>query len=331
MSARTPLARLLGRGRPDATVALLHGADESGIAQEVARLRAAMSADADTVTITDGQLRDDRGALAGAAGSRSLFGGETLVVHPVEEANRSTAAIEALLALDGEPNPVVLTAGSLTPKNKLLALAKGEARVHVQEFAAPDAAAMGRLVRESAAAKGVSLEEAALERLLAEVGTDRRLAAMEVEKIALLLDAAPDRPATATLEQVDALVSDSAAAPEAFPIADWLLTGQVDALSDWLGEASSTDLGNATRALTRRAAQMVAVAGRANDTGALRRAGAFGGAERVLKHLDRRLSPERLAALAGALGEMEALTRTSRPDAELELRQRMLAVADRLG
>ncbi len=330
MTARTPLARLLGRGRPDSVAALFHGADDSGIAAEVARLRDAMGAEADTVTVTDGQLRDDRGALAGAAGSRSLFGGETLVVHPMEEPNRSAAALEALLGLAGEPNPVVVTAATLTPRNKLLALAKGDARIHVQEFRAPDAAGMARLVRERAAALGLAFDGAALDRLLAEVGTDRRLAAMEIEKLALLLGADGDAPATATLEDVESIVAGSAAAPEAFPVADWLLTGETRALADWLGEASATDLGNAVRALTRRAGQMVTVAGRSGDAGALRRAGAFGAAEGVLRRLDRRLPPQRMAELAGALGELEALTRTSRPDADTALRQRMLALVQRL-
>ena len=331
MSARSTLARLLGQGRPDSVAALFHGGDEGGIAAEVTRLKALLGEGCDVVTVTDGQLRDDRGALAGAAGSRSLFGGETLVLHPMEEPSRTATALEALLTLAGEPNPVIVTAGTLTPKNKALAVAKSDPRVHVREFRPLGASDMERLIRDAAGAQGLSLDAPALDRLLAEVGVDRRLATMEVDKLALLLDAAPDRPTIATLDDVDAIVSGSAAAPDAFPVADWLLTGQRKALSDWLGEASSTDLGNVVRALTRRAQQMVAIAGRSSDSGAMRRAGAFGAAETVLRRLDRRLPAPRLARLAGALGELEALTRTSRADADTALRQRMLGLADRLG
>ncbi len=329
-ASRTPLARLLGRGRPDSLAALFHGPDEGGVAHEVTRLRAAMSADADVVTVSDGELRDDRGALAGAAGSRSLFGGETLVVHPVEDPTRSAAALAALLTLEGEPNPVVVTAGVLTPKSKLLALAKEDGRVHAQEFRSPDPAAMARLAASEAAALGLTLDAHAIDRLLADVGTDRRLLAMELEKLALFLDAAPDRPAPATVADVGAVVAGGVADTDAYQAADWLLTGDARALSDWLRDASATEVGGVASALARRGAQMVAVAGRSGDTGALRRAGAFGGAPAVLARLDRRLSPPQLAQLAGALGELEALTRTSRADAGTELRQRMVRLAERL-
>lgn len=331
MTARTLLATLLGRGRPDSVAALFHGADDGGIAAELTRLKAALPADSDVVTVSDAELRDDRGALAGAAGSRSLFGGQTLVVHPMEEPSRSTAALSQLLGLGGEPNPVIVTAGSLTLKNTLLALARSDSRVHVQEFRAPDAADMGRLVSEAAAALGVRLEGGALDRLAVEVGTDRRLMASEVEKLALLLDASPDTPVDASAEDVASIVAGGVDETDAFQAADWLLTGQPRTLADWLAQASETDVGGVTRALTRRAAQLVGMAGRSGDGAALRQVGAFGAAPAVLSRLDRRFAPPQLARLAATLGELEALTRTSRADAGTELRQRMVTLAERLG
>ena len=330
MTGRSPLARLLPQARPDAVLAFLHGEDASAIAGQLALATAALDTDADVVTVTDGELRDDRGALAGAAGARSLFGGTTLVVHPMEEPSRTAGALAQLLALGGEPNPVIVTAGALTPKNKALAVAKDDLRVHVQAFAAPTAESMASLVRDLATAAGVRLRDEALDRLLAEVGTDRRVAAAEVEKLALLLDASPASPADAGMDAVDSIVAGAAGGAEAVPLADAVLWGRRTEVADWLGEASATEVDGVVRALTRRAGQMLAVAGRGSDAGSVRRVGG-GDAGGLFAHLDRRLSAARLMELVGALGELEALTRTSRPSAGLVIRQRLLRLARSLG
>lgn len=330
MSARSPLARLLPRARPDAILAVLYGEDGSAIAEQVSAARTALGPDADVVTVTDGELRDDRGALAGAAGARSLFGGTTLVLHPMEEPSRTASALTQLLAIGGEPNPVIVTAGVLTPKNKALAVAKADRRVHVQTFDAPSPESMARLVRECALAAGLRLNEAGLDRLLVEVGTDRRMAALEIEKLVLLLDADTGSPVDVTLGAVESIVAGSAGGAEAVPMADAVLWGRVTDVADWLAEAPATEVDGVVRALTRRAWQMTAVAGQGQDTGAVRRVGG-GDAGALFARLDRRLTPRRVAELAGALGELEGLTRTSRADAPVEIRQRLLHLAGSLG
>ena len=329
MTARSPLARLLPQARPDAILAFLHGEDASAIAEQVAAARTRLGEDTDVVTVTDGELRDDRGALAGAAGARSLFGGATLVLHPMEEPSRTAAALTQLLAIEGEPNPVIVTAGVLTAKNKALAVAQADRRVHVQAFAAPAPEAMGRLMREAALAAGLRPDDAGLDRLLAEAGTDRRLAALEIEKLALLLDARPGLPVDASLADVEAIVANSAAGADAVPTADAVLWGRTAEVADWLADASGTEVDGVVRALTRRAWQMTAVAGRGGDADTVRR---VGGADAggLFARLDRRLPPARLAHLAEALGELEALTRTSRPHAGAEIRQRLLRLATSL-
>lgn len=329
MSARTPLATLLPRARPDIIVAFLYGADASAVAERLAEARGRLDSDADMVTVTDGELRDDRGALAGAAAARSLFGGTTLVHHSMEEPSRTAAALSRLLELPGEPNPVIVTAGALTPKNKALAIAAGDRRVHVEAHAAPDADAMARIVRDTALDAGLRLNDAGLDRLLAEVGTDRRLAAGEIEKLALLLDARPGVPVDAPAAAVDSIVAGGVTGAEAASVADRVLGGEPLAVADWLADASGTEVDGVVRALTRRGWQLAMVAGRADDASAVRRVGGLDG-HALLRRLDRRFSAAQVAALTEALGTLEALTRTSRAGADLDVRQRLLALATRM-
>ena len=100
---------------------------------------------------------------------------------------------------------MVILAGALRPTSALLkrALADPAAMACISyaldaEKAAPLAAAMAREL-------GVRLDMDAARQLAQAAANDRALMAREVEKLALYLDAAPDRPATADIAALDAI------------------------------------------------------------------------------------------------------------------------------
>ena len=187
---------------------LFHGPDESGSRALVARLVASIGAGAERVDLTGAELKADPARLADEAASMSLFGGARYIV--VEPAGDEVlAAVEALLESPGDANPVALVAGALKPASKLLKLALAEPSAMACASYPLDGAEADRVAIEMGRAQGLVIRSDVARRLAEAAGGNRAILGQELAKLALYLDAAPDRPLPLGHEAVDAVGADA--------------------------------------------------------------------------------------------------------------------------
>jgi DNA polymerase-3 subunit delta len=286
---------------------LLYGPDEAesrGLAQ---RLERAMGAEAERIDLDGMALKSDPARLATEAASISLFG-EKRHIRLMLSGDECMPAIEALLDGEAPGNPVVAIAGALRPTSGLLKRALADPAVMVcisyaldAEKAAPIAAAMAR-------EQGLRLDMDAARHLAHAAANDRALMAREVEKLALYLDAAPDRPATADMAALEAIGAGEGEA-ELSKLVDAVLGGNPADAAGEIAQLAEQGVAGipAIRALAKRVQLLVRLAGQmggGRDARAVVEAQGKaifwkekGGVERQLK----RWTPERLATLADRL------------------------------
>ncbi|MET1110363.1 MAG: DNA polymerase III subunit delta, partial [Allosphingosinicella sp.] len=172
---------------------LLYGPDESGSHSLIRAAAAGAGAEAERVELTGAELKADPARLADEAASISLFGGARyIVVQPAGD--ESLAAVEALLQAPAAGNPVLLIAGALKPASKLLKLALAEPAALALASYAPEGAEAERLVIEMARGEGLTARPDVARRLADACAGNRAMLALELQKLALFLDSAPDRP-----------------------------------------------------------------------------------------------------------------------------------------
>jgi DNA polymerase-3 subunit delta len=183
---------------------LLHGPDESG-SNALVRLAAAGAGEgAERVELTGAELRADPARLADEAASMSLFGGARyIVVQPAGD--ESVAAVEALIEAPAAGNLVLLVAGALKPSSKLLKLALAAPGALAFASYAPEGQEAERLVAEMARAEGLSVRPDVARRLAEACAGNRAILALELQKLALYLDSAPERPRPLDHEALDAV------------------------------------------------------------------------------------------------------------------------------
>lgn len=201
------LSAALGAPSPDIRLYLLHGPDEAGAQAMAQRLAAAMGADAERVDLDGAALKSDPARLADEAASLSLFGGARFIrAAPIGE--ESLDALTALLSADHAGNPVVAIAPTVRATAKIVKLAIDSPRAMTCAFYEPTAAEAEKLAAAMAREHGLTPEGGAARRIAQASGGDRAVMAREIEKFALFLDAAPDRPRPLDEEAVDAIGAD---------------------------------------------------------------------------------------------------------------------------
>jgi DNA polymerase-3 subunit delta len=183
---------------------LLYGPDDSG-SRALAKLVAAAAGDgAERVELTGAELKADPARLGDEAASISLFGGaRTILVDPAGD--ESLAAVEALLQLPVAGNPVVLVAGALKASSKLLKLALASDQALAFASYAPEGREAEQLALDMARQHGLDARPDVARRLADASGGNRAILAQELAKLALYLDAAPERPQPLEHEAVDAV------------------------------------------------------------------------------------------------------------------------------
>ncbi|SMF63852.1 DNA polymerase III subunit delta [Allosphingosinicella indica] len=183
---------------------LFYGPDEAGSRALAKRIGAVMGADAERIDIAGTELKADPARLADEAAAISLFGGARyIIVEPAGE--ESLAAVEALAEAATAGNPVALVAGALRPTSKLLKLALAEKGAIAFASYAPEGRDADRLVAEMAKAEGLDARPDVARRIADGAGGNRALMAQEIAKLALYLDAAPDRPKPLDHDAIDAV------------------------------------------------------------------------------------------------------------------------------
>ena len=168
---------------------------KANAAQIEARLR---------IDIEGKALRDAPGRLLDEAASLSLFGGARYIRLTGAD-DHVLPAVEMLLRAETAGNPVLALGPSLKTTSKLVKAAIAAPGALVHGCYLPDAAEGGRIAAAMGREAGVHLAPPAADALAAACQNDRAILFGEIEKIALYLDAAPDRPRDADLDTIDAI------------------------------------------------------------------------------------------------------------------------------
>ena len=190
--AEAALRRALDSADPSIRLYLLFGPDEAASRALSARLGLALGAEAERIDLTSQMLKGDPARLADEAASISLFGTKRWIrIEPTTD--DAVDAIGALLAAPAAGNPVAAVAGALRKDSKLLKLVQGSKAAIAHASYLPEGRDADQLVTGMGRELGLQLRPEVARRLASATGGDRALIAGELEKLALYLDAAPDR------------------------------------------------------------------------------------------------------------------------------------------
>ncbi len=254
--------------RPDIRLFLIFGQDESAAADIAARMAAQVGAGAERIDLDSDRLRNDPALLADEAASLSLFGGARYIRTQVRR-EEGQAAFENLLNASSVGCPVIATAGDLKKTSKLRKLAETSklAMAHICYMPSEGDAAAG--VTAMAAAAGLRLDRALALRIARYTGQDRKLAAMEIDKLALYYDAAPDRVATVEVTAFEALSAETGE-ENVQALVNNVLSGNIRALGNEIMQARQMgmDAIRIIRAIQRRVTLLAALRGKV-DHGAV--------------------------------------------------------------
>lgn len=247
----------------EARVFFLCGQDDAGI-QDAAQLLISLLPDpGERIELAGPDLRKDPVRLGDEARSNSLFGGNR---HILVRASGDEAhdALEVLLSGESEPCPVIVMATSATDKSRSAKLLANRPDALVAMFYPPDLRSVSTAIRAMADAAGVTLSGDLAERIARAAALDTRIAASEVTKLALYLDATPQAPRRAdadALEAIGARTEDDGL----MPIVNAVLSGEVQRLPAELRRMRELGLNpvGLLLAVERRAAQLAQLAARA--------------------------------------------------------------------
>lgn len=201
------LKAALDRPPADIRLYLLFGPDEAGALALAERITWAMGPEAERVDLDGPALRSDPARLADEAASLSLFGGARHI-RVTGAGEESLAAVTALLAADRAGNPTVMIAPGLKATSKVTKLALDSSAAMALACYVPGGDQLEGIAAEIAREQGLRLGAGVARRLAQAGGGDRAVMMREIEKLALYLDAAPDRPADAEMPSLEAIGAD---------------------------------------------------------------------------------------------------------------------------
>lgn len=183
---------------------LFYGPDDSGSRALAKKLAGAVGEGAERTELSGSELKSDPARLADEAASISLFGGARyILVDPAGD--ESVAAVESLLEAPVAGNPVALVAGALKPTSRLLKLALASDSALAFASYAPEGQEAERLVLDLAREQGLVMRPDVARRLADSCGANRAILAQEIEKLAVFVDASPQRPQPIDHEALDAV------------------------------------------------------------------------------------------------------------------------------
>jgi DNA polymerase-3 subunit delta len=207
-SSELPSALRNAAGRLD--IFLLHGTDAGEVAELVSSTAKALSESAsppgEILRLTDQDLAQTPGRLAGEARMLNMFGGRPVIV--VKQAPQLTPAlIEDLLDGPELAAFIVIEGGNLKKDAKLRQLIEKAKRAVAVACYGDDGRSLVQLIRTEVAAAGLAITPDAVQLLSQQLGADRAMSRAELGK--LILYAGRDSPIG--VEHVEAIVGDAAA------------------------------------------------------------------------------------------------------------------------
>ncbi|QIG78549.1 DNA polymerase III subunit delta [Stakelama tenebrarum] len=236
-SAAQMRAQLAGPD-PKIRLFLLYGPDESGASDTGTRLAGAMGPDIEKIDINSKELKDSPGRLADEAASLSLFGERRLIrIFGAEDSG--VEAFRLLLDADAAENPVIATGPALKNSSKLVKLAIASPLALAQAFYVPEGQDAARLAINIARDHGLRLTGDTAQQLASAAAGDRAILSREIEKLALFLDAGPERPRDADALALEAIGADIGE-PELFRTIETIVEGRVREIGDELTELNAS-------------------------------------------------------------------------------------------
>lgn len=309
------LRRALASPSPDIRLYLFHGPDEAGAQAAASQLTRSLGEGIERVDLDGATLRREPSRLADEAASLSLFGDKRMI-RVAQAGEESVEAATLLLAAERAGNPVVIMAPSVRTTAKLVKLAVDSPLALAHGFYEPSAAEAEKIAAGLARDHGLTPEPGVARRLAEAAGGDRAVIALEVEKLALFLDAAPERPHPLSQAALDALGADIGEAA-----LDELVAAFVGGEAAMLGQAlERIGAGGASpipwlRAVTRRllalAAMRAEIDGGEAPAAVMKRHRVFFRDEAATLATLRRWSPAMLARAVAQVRAAERATMTS--------------------
>ncbi len=192
----------------DTRLFFIYGPDESTVADIAAQMASKLGPDAERIDLDSDKIRSDPALLADEACSLSLFGTARYVRLNMRR-EEGHAAFENLLNAANGGCPVIATAGDLKKTSKLIKLIDASKLAKTFICYPPEEGNAATAIMALAGTMGLRLERALALRISRYTGQDRKLAALEIEKLALYYDAAPDRPAKVEIAAFEALSAET--------------------------------------------------------------------------------------------------------------------------
>lgn len=199
--------------RPDAAIAvvLLYGPDTGLVKERAQTLAAAVLGDPvdpfALASVSLQQVLEDAGLLA-AERSAISFGGGRRVIRVADAGDRISGAVEAACKAPGD-GVIVLEAGELSPRSKLRKVCEASATSAAIACYSDDDRALGTMIDKTLGDQGLTIDPAARQYLVENMGNDRLVSRGEIEKLVLYMGSGDGRTAQISLADVQACVFDN--------------------------------------------------------------------------------------------------------------------------
>lgn len=325
--------RALDAPPADIRLFLLYGPDEAGSAALGKRLERAMGPGAERIDLDSATLKADPARLADEAASFSMFG-DRRWIRLMTAGDEIVPAVQALLEAEQAGNPVVMLAGPLKATSKLVKLCLDHKSVMACISYVPDGREADQIAMQIAREQGLRLPPELARRITELSGGDRSLMAGEIEKLCLYLDAAPDRPAEATAEALNALSAESIE-DDVGPLVNAVMGGDLKAMNHALAMLGvlGTNMGAILRPMQNRAMMIATIRAEFDRSGSLD--GAMEKQGKAVFWKDKGLVQRQvklwdaagIARVVHRLGAAERMSRSSRNAGDVLVKHELLAIA----
>jgi DNA polymerase III subunit delta len=249
-ASKASIVRAVDQPDPRLRFYLFHGPDEAQSRALGQRLLEALGASKFIVAAS--AVKSDPATLADEAGAMSLFGGPRVIwVEPAGD--EIAAGVEALLEAPAGESPVAAVAGALRKTSALLKLAEASPLALAYASYVPEGQDAERMVVEVGRRYGLKINSSVAARIAESCMNDQGLAAQELQKLALYIDASPQSPKELDHEAIDA-VGAGTSEGDFLRLADLALGGDLNALADELSRlpAGGSEAIPVVRSLQRR-------------------------------------------------------------------------------
>lgn len=233
--AKASIGRTVDQPDPRIRFYLFHGPDEAQSRALGHRLLEVLGASKFNVAGTS--VKSDPASLADEAGAMSLFGEKRAVwIEPAGE--DIAAAVEALLEATAAESPVVAIAGSLRKTSGVLKLAESSPQAVAYASYLPEGQDAERMVIDVGRRFGLKIGSSVAPRIAEGCSNDQALAAQELQKLALYIDASAQTPKELGHDAIDAIGA-GAAEGDSMRLTDLALSGELEELAAELSRLPS--------------------------------------------------------------------------------------------